>query len=89
MIGILLLAGAISSSSAVSTLSLSKDSTKKCKYIKIPSEDGCNSCSSEVCTDGKTQWSTGMGMCTAVYCEKRLGEKPFDEKSWPADDKTL
>lgn len=52
----------------------------KCK--KESSYDGCNTCTHTVCTDGKTQWTSGVASCTAAYCETRHDEKPLDKNLW-------
>ena len=71
--------GAISSLSGTASLENSK---VKCKPIKIPAGDGCNTCSSELCTDGEKQWETGSMFCTAMACVHHYNEKTYNPDDW-------
>lgn len=72
----------ISSGSGTLTMASLGDSKEKCKTVSRPAGDGCNTCSTELCTDGTTQWETGTSSCTLMACVKRYGEVPYDEKEW-------
>ena len=54
----------------------------KCKEVKVRAADGCNICTVQKCTDGKTQWSNGPLECTAVNCASKIAEEKYDPKYW-------
>lgn len=59
--------------------------TDECKMLARLDEDGCNTQTYEVCTDGVTQWETGYREKTSAHCpqmRKKQNEKPVDESLW-------
>ena len=69
-------------SGSITGVTILADSKEKCKTVSRPAGDGCNTCPTEICTDGTTQWETGASYFTLVACVKRYNETPYDDKEW-------